>query len=382
MKESIEIYNFGPLRNVVVEDIRPLTVLIGESGSGKSTFMKVLSLFRWMYKRVNIRSYVQHARIARTGIGFKILPLLRMSGILEYLHSDSVIIYRRGQYEIKMQNGSTNIRFKIAPEHLSIEKVCFISEKRNIISEYLNGNTDHRAIGYHLQDTLDNFKLAVSNIESMSFDYLGVQFKYQKSKTSNKYRIESLEGNDFDISFGSASSGMQTAVPLGLIVENYSNHFNPQEVMNSALFKYFADVDRLKVFSPQVNVGDIRRRYVHILAEEPELSLYPDGQLQLMDYLVTQCFNKERDYNMTLMLATHSPYIINYINVLMRRYTSEVGKQAKISPDDVAVYYVNKLGGFYELMSTDVKTGEKVIDTRDLSEPMQAIFNDYQSLGQ
>ncbi len=102
MHEYIRIQNFGPLRNVEVPDVRPFTILIGESGSGKSTFMKVLSLFRWMYKRVNIRSYVQHAKIARTGIGFKIKSLMKTSGILEYLSEDSIIIYRRGNYEIKM----------------------------------------------------------------------------------------------------------------------------------------------------------------------------------------------------------------------------------------------------------------------------------------
>ena len=53
MNEYLLIENFGPIDEVILDDIRPLTVFIGESGSGKSTIMKVLSLFRWMYKRVN-----------------------------------------------------------------------------------------------------------------------------------------------------------------------------------------------------------------------------------------------------------------------------------------------------------------------------------------
>ena len=46
MRESIEIRNFGPVRDVKIETVKPLTILIGDSGSGKSTIMKVLALFQ------------------------------------------------------------------------------------------------------------------------------------------------------------------------------------------------------------------------------------------------------------------------------------------------------------------------------------------------
>jgi len=55
MKESIGIRNFGPIKDIN-EEVRAFTVLIGESGNGKSTLMEVLSLFRWIYKMQNIRS--------------------------------------------------------------------------------------------------------------------------------------------------------------------------------------------------------------------------------------------------------------------------------------------------------------------------------------
>ena len=58
MKESITVRNFGPLKDVRIEDIKPLTVFIGESASGKSTLMKVIVLMRYIYKMVNIRSYL------------------------------------------------------------------------------------------------------------------------------------------------------------------------------------------------------------------------------------------------------------------------------------------------------------------------------------
>jgi len=40
MKESIIIKNFGPLKEVEIDDIKPLTVFIGKSAGGKSIIMK------------------------------------------------------------------------------------------------------------------------------------------------------------------------------------------------------------------------------------------------------------------------------------------------------------------------------------------------------
>ena len=50
MKESIIIKNLGPLKEVEIRDIKPLTVFIGKSASGKSTIMKIIVLMRYIYK--------------------------------------------------------------------------------------------------------------------------------------------------------------------------------------------------------------------------------------------------------------------------------------------------------------------------------------------
>ena len=192
MSEYLRIENFGPIDEVILDDIRPLTVFIGESGSGKSTIMKVLSLFRWMYKRVNLRSYLQHAGIKKTRIGFKIQNFMKTSGIVEYLKQDSVIVYRRGDYEIRMVNKSVNIRFTIAPEDLCLDKLCFISDKRSMISDFLDNKMERRIANYYLQDTMDNFLEACESIKVLPLDYLDVKFKVEKPKTAPmRYRIQS-----------------------------------------------------------------------------------------------------------------------------------------------------------------------------------------------
>ena len=76
MKESITIKNVGPLKNIQIDDIKPLTVFIGKSASGKSTIMKIVVLMRYIYKMVNIRSYLRNAKITRSPFKLRFDSLL------------------------------------------------------------------------------------------------------------------------------------------------------------------------------------------------------------------------------------------------------------------------------------------------------------------
>ena len=376
MIEYLKIENFGPIDEVILDDIRPLTVFIGESGSGKSTIMKVLSLFRWMYKRVNLRSYLQHAGIKKTRIGFKIQNLMKTSGIAEYLKQDSVIVYKRGDYEIKMVNKSVNIRFTIAPKDLCLDKVCFISDKRSMISDFLDNKMERRIANYYLQDTMDNFMAACESIKVLPLDYLDVKFKVEKPKTAPmRYRIQN--GNeDFSIDMKNASSGMQTVTPLSMIVEYFASCFDSENSMNASLFKFMTDTDNLKQFRSEMNVGEIKDRNVHIFVEEPELSLYPESQKSLMDFLVDRCFNHSRDYHMTLMIATHSPYIVNYLNLLIKRNEAADHTPYKMAFEDVNVYEI--CGG--TACSLRMDDGYRIINATSLSDPISSIYKEYNAL--
>ena len=112
---------------------------------------------------------------------------------------------------------------------------------------------------------------------------------------------------------------MQTVTPLSIIVEYFATCFDAESSMKSSLFSFMNDTDKLKNFSAAQNVGDIKQRSVHIFIEEPELSLYPESQKALVDFLVRRCFHTQKGYDMTLMMATHSPYIVNYLNLLIKR---------------------------------------------------------------
>lgn len=61
--------------------------------------------------------------------------------------------------------------------------------------------------------------------------------------------IKNTNGAANPILLRNASSGMQTVSPLSLIVEYYARKFDAQKSMNSSLFGYLQDNDRLKDFS-------------------------------------------------------------------------------------------------------------------------------------
>ena len=93
MKESIVIKNLGPIKDISIEQIKPITVLVWESGSWKSTLMKVISLFRWIYKMHNIRSYLKHSKISKSPFRFRMERYIVDAGLEAFINDNTEINY-------------------------------------------------------------------------------------------------------------------------------------------------------------------------------------------------------------------------------------------------------------------------------------------------
>jgi predicted ATPase len=377
MKESIIIRNFGPINEIEINDIRPFTVFIGESGSGKSTIIKVVALFRWIFKMVSIRSYLKQSGITNSPFIFDFKEYLRNGGLEQYLKSNTEIKYQRGNCVIEYRRGKLIPNDILDKTQLSLEKISFISDKRNLIPDILANNTTKESASFYLKETLNDYLIASKIIRELNFDFLGVKFVVKKTQQGEKYFIEGIDDKQFSINLEDASSGTQTMTPLSVITEYFSKEFDLIKSFNNALFSYMIHSDNLSKFEAVSNVGEIKHRRVNIHIEEPELSLYPESQRSLLNYLVTRCFvEKQKDYEMTLMMATHSPYIINQINLLIlegRKGSLEHGALLKF--EDVDVFEI--IDGYLN----DLKINESfIIDTRPLSEPISDIYNEYNEL--
>jgi predicted ATPase len=144
------------------------------------------------------------------------------------------------------------------------------------------------------------------------------------------------------------------------------------------VFGYLFEEDRLSQYQPTIDVNEISN-WVHIHIEEPELSLYPEAQCQLLEFIVERVTKAENDRQLSVMIATHSPYIINYLNLLLRRTNTEDKKGVSLRPTQLGVYKVTN-GSLENLLGRDAITNEAVVNTLDLSETMNEIYTNYINL--
>lgn len=378
MKEAITIKNFGPIKDIRIDEIKPFTVLTGESGSGKSALMKVLALFRWIYKMQNIRSYLKHSGIERSPFQYSMTAYIKNCGFEQFVNDKTEIQYSCGNsspvsHQIEYKNKRLTISGTIDVNSLEFIKIGFISETRNIIPQWLD-NPQKADLGFYFGELINDFKLAGNAIGELPIDFLGVKFKKTKKQTGTKYVIESINGKEnkkYEVLYKNSSSGIQNVILLLLITEYFANHFSFKEAFERSVLKYLYEGDRLTDFKAIKNQSELPPKiYLHI--EEPELGLYPETQRLLIDNLVNKCFAEGK--TIELMIATHSPYIINHLNLLIKRYDTQCAA-AKFSYDDMAVYQIE------DGRINDLKIRNKhLIDTNQLSEPINDIYNEYQRL--
>lgn len=373
LKESISIKNFGPLFEVSIEEVKKLNVFIGDSGSGKSTIMKVLVLFQWLFKQLCLRSYLKKAGVQENVREFDFKEYLRNNDILGYLRDDTEIIYTRGKYTISYKNKKLNTRFEIAEEDLSLEKMSYISEKRNLVTDMLvDSIPSSRISNFFLHETFEDFKTALKDLEVMEIPAVNIILEKERLKYG-KYELyvkDKGEDTPYKIKIEEASSGMQNVISLYLVIQYFAMRFNMVESAKNTIKRYMFEGDIINQFTPAFNLSDIKGNNIHIHIEEPELSLYPDGQMQLLQGLIDVCYKDNNSrYDISMIISTHSPYIMNYLNLVLKR--------GELAFEDIAAYLV-KDGCVFSLM----KPNNRIVDTRSLSEPIEHIYQEFNSQGQ
>lgn len=374
-KESLIIKHFGPIKEVNLEEVMPFTFFIGESGSGKSTILKVLALMRHMYKQLNLRSYLKLGNVIDKTIDLSMGEYLRNGGMNDYVTEKTELSYTKGDYEIKYTiKGLEGTRKVIPASDLSLEKISFLSDKRAAIASLLANNSDGAALGFYLQETFKDFKEAAEQIKKIEMPFLNV--RYYEKKALNGVRQFYIGNMDdtYGIHFEDASSGIQTMTPLTLIAEYYSKYFDIVKEFNRSIVELLGRNDSLASFKHDMNVGDITNRSIHLIIEEPELSLFPKAQRSAINMLVRKCLNANTE--MTLAIATHSPYIINHLNLLLKAFDKNVLIEgASLDYSQTGVYVVED--GYIR----DLKVlNAHLINTDYLSDDINAIYDEYDKL--
>lgn len=381
MKEYITINNFGPLRDINMLSIKPFTILIGKSASGKSTLMKVVAMMRYLYKMANIRSYLRHSKITKSPFKMRLSAMVERQGMGKMFKKDSLLIYTivmddGTKYEVRIEAGKLVLPI-IEKEHLIFCKESFVSENRNIIPTWSQKASSNKGatLGFYFHETNDDFAKASDGDKILQMDYIGMKMviSHPKGKPT-RYQIEPVDKCHEPIELTEASSGIQTSAPLILIVNYLSNDFSFKDAFNRSVMSYLYEMDRLSKFKAVSEPTELPK-IVNIHIEEPELSLFPDAQCHMIDELVYTVTHTKEDRKVNMMLATHSPYILNYLNIILNQ--NKVGR-AKLSQDDTAIYRIYN-GTTMNLLVNDAG-GHQIVDTFDLTEMMSTIFNEFNEL--
>jgi len=403
------IKNVGPILDVDIE-LKRFNVLIGVQSSGKSTIAKILSTCMWVEKEV-CTTLDEHA--IKDGEAFKDL-VEHFHKMMGYFDESSEVHYESAYIRIDYERGLLQIDMAKDAEYHR-QKICYIPAERNMVT----------------LPELQGFEFGATNIRSFLFDWydarrlftadnktsvlqLGVNYFYDDGQLTYKDRIEHVNGRTYQIPLSSASSGLQSVVPLYIMLLYYSGKYFDlfdeklsylskeksrkmrRAITDQYLLPKYHPTDAPSERSALVEMlnDDIRagkqdalllyREYHDVMErlttpvrttfviEEPEQNLFPDTQLQLLETLALLC-RQEKEHCFTV--TTHSPYVVNYLNILLHQ---DMEGRGQIDADDLNVFAVSE-GHVQNLMAKNEK-GEWIVNTYDLTEQMQRIFNEYQKL--
>lgn len=392
------VRNIGPIKEVDI-DLKKVNVFIGAQSSGKSTLAKIISFCTWldkhtdkatkMYANGAIRSLMSYHRLTKEYFSNKTTIFYQGDNIV-YAYNwpkNEALPEEVKEYESPVRLNDNEIFFE-KTVRVSNPKVLYIPAERNFVSAVPNLRK-YQEDKDNLQEFVNTwFEVKRKFPKDKALDVLNLGFQYYYQEDSYRDYVI-LEDGKTQIPLESSSSGLQSIIPLLVLVKWMSEGiydedkpFSPAEneeiekiVLSglSDLNKQDASiVDKLDRF-----LGFLSGRiYTHtqFIIEEPEQNLFPETQCELMDSL-SDSINHGKNHRM--VLTTHSPYIVNYLNVLISR--SSVSNEAYISPGDLAVYRIYN-GKLQNLIMHDNLREKWFVDTRDLSEPITRIYEEYDVL--
>lgn len=424
----LSIRNVGPIKDVNI-DLNKVNVFIGPQSSGKSTIAKIFSTCSWVEKEVVT---MQDEHVVADAASFKSL-MEEYHKMTSYFDEDSEVVLETDYVLISLKGIEFGIKLK---NHQSYqrEKICYIPSERNSVT----------------LPELQGFEFGQTNMRSFLFDWynarefykednkteildLGVKYFYDPRELKYKDRIEHVNGKTYQIPLGSASSGLQSVVPLQVMMQYYSglyfdtfdaktsfdqeekyrmirSHLTDSVVLKRMFGKLYNQQERsryVKEANDRLHNGDteavklmeeyraevarltvpVRTSYI---VEEKEQNLFPKTQMELL-YRMISSVNDERGHR--LMMTTHSPYVLFALNNCLLAYlvrdgldesvASEV-KSVKyaLNPADVSVWSV-KDG---RVLNDRGETDKTIQDERGLvrknyfNDVMKDVMNDFNTL--
>ena len=394
------VKNFGAIKSATI-DIRKYNFFIGHTSSGKSTVAKLLAIFsnasfwtikegdvdtfRKMLEKYNINfefgsntliryindKYFWEISLNKFHTNYEDADLLEMANnsdsydfILKFIEKkegkESFVELINPLKSILQNSGSLkeNSYFTNAVKSLLMEYIyeecipVYIHEERLLISTFSNSIFSLLQAGASIPDCIKDFgslyEKARNQYKNIDIDILNIKVSFDKQGDKVYLMNENKE-----LELSQTSSGIQSIIPLWVVFNQYVENKKKQM----------------------------------LVIEEPELNLFPSTQHFLIDWIM----KKMRKSNGSIVITTHSPYVLSVVDNLilaqeiLRKSADKklvVSKIKEIIPsmalvdfNEVSSYFFNSNGFVKDIKDTDIKSlGAEYID--EASNELGYIFDE------
>ena len=402
------IRNVGPISEAELEMNR-YNFFIGPQSSGKSTIAKIFSTCSWIEKET-VTTFNEKAVASHDEFVSLLEDFHKMN---TYFEANPEIHFQTDVIKIDLEKDTFSVQL-LDKDSFHRKKICYIPSERNAVTlpelqGFEFGPTNLRSFLFDWFNARENY----DEIHKTDILDLGVKYYYDPNDKRYKDRIEHKNGKTYHMPLGSASSGLQSVIPLivmfqyytGQYFETYNERLSFQtDEKTRKIRRHLTDDIILKRSSPdydssnrqyfvelankrlqennqemlqlyKVFYSELQRMTMPVITsfivEEPEQNLFPDTQMELMDTLFALCDGKRKH---ELTVTTHSPYILNQLNLLFRRFDEKDNAQVGVDYNDVSVYAVNE-GHVSNIKLQNVH----LINPEYLSAPLDKIYNQYEA---
>ena len=315
---KIKIKNFGPIGdgldiNDGFIDMKKVTIFIGNQATGKSTIVKIYSVFLWLEKMLYRDTLTQN--LVKTNF---VHDYCAYQGLELFFNDETYLHYKGQAFSFIYENQQLEIIDSKENNYLS-PQVVYTPAERNFLSSISN-SANLKNLPKILSAFLSEFEKSKENISTIKLPLDNLTFEYEK-ETKKSF----VSGNNYKIPLSASASGIQSLLPIYLI----SKFFSEEKKENNTIKQIsLEEQNKLKenlkkILSNHELSDEIRETAIKTLSatyqnnhfinivEELEQNLFPISQKDLL-YSLLEFININKDNK--LILTTHSPYILTALN--------------------------------------------------------------------
>jgi predicted ATPase len=373
---KIKIKNFGPIKegfdgNDGWMDIKKVTVLIGNQGSGKSTVAKLFATMSWMEKAL-MRNVLTESDLRDP---HKLMDIFSYQGIGNYFRENSLVAYQGAALSLEFIYSTSSPRVEVRFDRTAVyalPKIMYIPSDRNFTTVVPN-IAALKGLPSPLYTFSDEFIKAGHDLDGdLALPIGNARFRFNKL-----VNVPYLVGEDYVLKLSEASSGFQSFVPLFVVTQFLAkvvagklDHERSQRSLDEEA-RIRKEVEAI-LRNPALS-EDLKRASLELLSrqnvyaallnivEEPEQNLFPPSQKRILWSLLEYAHQAEAS---KLVVATHSPYMINFLSLAVQadglskkvalhhgdpelntRIAAIVPLHSQVNPEQLAIYQLDEQGG-------------------------------------